>query len=118
MGMMAMGPDGTPVMMVPMSMIQGGMMGKGGSKGGKGGKGMGKFADMMGMMGPYGGGKGGAIGGKKGKLVERVKAFQRSGDDSKQVWWDYADGILDGVRDPMKHSADVLEEFCNMNGVP
>eukprot|EP00928_Gymnodinium_smaydae_P009973 TRINITY_DN1373_c0_g2_i1.p1 TRINITY_DN1373_c0_g2~~TRINITY_DN1373_c0_g2_i1.p1 ORF type:complete len:301 (-),score=52.40 TRINITY_DN1373_c0_g2_i1:396-1181(-) len=51
-------------------------------------------------------------------LINRVKAFQRSGDDQKQMWWNHADTVLGGVRDPKKHSAEVLNEFVMSYGVP
>merc|ERR1712107_211911 len=45
----------------------------------------------------------------KDKLVNRIKAYQRSGDAEKQQWWSYFDEELDGVRDPAKHEIKVLE---------
>eukprot|EP00928_Gymnodinium_smaydae_P009970 TRINITY_DN1373_c0_g1_i1.p1 TRINITY_DN1373_c0_g1~~TRINITY_DN1373_c0_g1_i1.p1 ORF type:complete len:310 (-),score=87.69 TRINITY_DN1373_c0_g1_i1:86-940(-) len=50
--------------------------------------------------------------------IDRVKAFQRSGDEQKQMWWNYADTALGGVRDPKRHSAQVLNEFIASHGVP
>lgn len=44
-------------------------------------------------------------------LVLEVKAIQRSSQEAKQIWWDYCDNRLSGVRDPNRHDAHVLREF-------
>eukprot|EP00928_Gymnodinium_smaydae_P073837 TRINITY_DN56964_c0_g1_i1.p1 TRINITY_DN56964_c0_g1~~TRINITY_DN56964_c0_g1_i1.p1 ORF type:complete len:218 (-),score=76.50 TRINITY_DN56964_c0_g1_i1:117-770(-) len=53
----------------------------------------------------------------KDALIMRIKQMQRTSPDAKQMWWDYADSVLGGVRDPARHSVDVLEEFCRSHGV-
>eukprot|EP00929_Paragymnodinium_shiwhaense_P050475 TRINITY_DN2539_c1_g1_i2.p1 TRINITY_DN2539_c1_g1~~TRINITY_DN2539_c1_g1_i2.p1 ORF type:complete len:227 (-),score=74.44 TRINITY_DN2539_c1_g1_i2:357-1037(-) len=87
---------------------------------------------MMGGMGGRGGMMGGRGGGpaakrrktessgdaEKDALVERIKKFQRASQDQKEQWWNHADANLGNVRDPVKHDASVLEEFCNDFGVP
>eukprot|EP00929_Paragymnodinium_shiwhaense_P009776 TRINITY_DN1140_c0_g1_i1.p1 TRINITY_DN1140_c0_g1~~TRINITY_DN1140_c0_g1_i1.p1 ORF type:complete len:238 (+),score=71.90 TRINITY_DN1140_c0_g1_i1:83-796(+) len=104
--------------------------GMGGMGMGMGGMGKGMGGMGMGMGGGWG--KGGGGWGKDGgpskkartgdsakdKLIDRIKAFQRSGSDSKEAWWSYCDSSLNGIRDPAKHSADQLEEFCSGHGVP
>jgi len=103
-----------PMMMNPMMM---GMMGGGMGKG------------MMGMMGKAAG-KGGKGGGKRSSpytkgmdsektaLVNRVKAFQKSGDENKQQWWEYADSSGKDKRDPAAYESEELSSFCDMYGVP
>merc|ERR1740121_2781226 len=58
------------------------------------------------------------MGGGASELVNRVKAFQRSGNDAKELWGQYADQFLGGVRDPSRHDAASLEAYCNNHGVP
>jgi len=70
-----------------------------------------KTASGMGMGTSFGGGP-------KEALVNRLKAFQRSGNDQKELWATYADRFLGGVRDPSRHDAPTLEEFCTNHGVP
>jgi len=73
--------------------------------------GKGKGKDMGG-----GGGWGG--GGPKEHLVTQLKQFQRMGEDQKALWAEYADQYLGGVRDPNRHDAATLHEFCMNHGVP
>jgi len=54
----------------------------------------------------------------KDNLVSKVKAYQRMGEEQKGLWGQYADIYLGGVRDPAKHEASVLTEFCENHGVP
>jgi len=72
--------------------------------------------------GTVGGGGGGggnsSVPGTKDYLVSQVKAFQRIGDQQKELWGTYADMYLGGVRDPNRHDAATLEEFCINHGVP
>merc|ERR1719379_423620 len=44
-------------------------------------------------------------------LVAEVKSLQRSSPAAKQMWWEFADQRLRGVRDPKKHDDQVLQEF-------
>lgn len=69
-----------------------------------------------GMMG----GKGAMMsaGGEKDELATRVKAFQRMGTEQKEMWNCYSDTYLQGVRDPSRHDAATLREFCDTHGVP
>merc|ERR1712146_586801 len=98
-------------------------MGMGGM--GMGGMGMGGMGGMMGNgMGGMKGGKGGSGGGFKRKeapntgdankdeLINRIKAFQRSDPSQKEQWWNYCDTHLSGNRDPARHDAETLEDFC------
>lgn len=47
----------------------------------------------------------------KVSLVAQIKDLQRAGPEQKQAWWDYADSVLAGARDPAKHDADTLQAF-------
>merc|ERR1712051_448114 len=58
------------------------------------------------------------FGGPQELLVNRVKAFQRMGNEQKELWGAYADTYLSGVRDPSRHDAATLEEFCTNHQVP
>jgi len=49
-------------------------------------------------------------------LAEQIKSLQRSDPDSKQVWWDYCDKNLGGVKDPNRHEPEVLSQFLGMYG--
>merc|ERR1719491_580552 len=65
----------------------------------------------------------GAMGGPpmdpaKDNLVQRIKQFQRSGEQQKQAWWSYCDTMRGTVRDPAKHDIQSLQEFISNNGVP
>jgi len=46
-------------------------------------------------------------------LATRVKQVQRSDPAGKLAWWNYADKIGDGMRDPAKHEAHVLKSFLS-----
>mmetsp|Transcript_17060 Transcript_17060/g.37450 ORF Transcript_17060/g.37450 Transcript_17060/m.37450 type:complete len:404 (+) Transcript_17060:46-1257(+) len=54
----------------------------------------------------------------KDSLINRVKSFQRQGDQNKQLWWMYCDNFLGGVRDPSRHDSSKLQEFVDAHGVP
>ncbi|CAE8652497.1 unnamed protein product, partial [Polarella glacialis] len=45
------------------------------------------------------------------ELVDQVKALQRSDPGAKQVWWDFCEQSLGGVKDPNRHDANVLEDW-------
>jgi len=47
----------------------------------------------------------------KAHLVDQVKNLQRSGPAAKQAWWEYCDTHLDGIHDPKRHDASVLQAF-------
>merc|ERR1712110_410932 len=55
---------------------------------------------------------------QKDELIVRIKAFQRSGEEQKQMWWTYADAELGGKRDPAKHDVSTLDAFVALYGVP
>merc|ERR1711988_1086146 len=55
---------------------------------------------------------------RKERLVQAIKAFQRQGEQFKQLWWQYADSSLGGIRDPARHDYDTLQEFVVSNNVP
>eukprot|EP00401_Gymnodinium_catenatum_P064669 CAMPEP_0117485710 /NCGR_PEP_ID=MMETSP0784-20121206/15104_1 /TAXON_ID=39447 /ORGANISM="" /LENGTH=657 /DNA_ID=CAMNT_0005280303 /DNA_START=32 /DNA_END=2005 /DNA_ORIENTATION=- len=50
-------------------------------------------------------------------LVAAVKAYQRQGDDQKQVWWNFCDTELSGVRDPARHEVATLRRFADAYGL-
>merc|ERR1719282_1910770 len=50
--------------------------------------------------------------GLKDTLVAQVKNFQRQGEQQKELWSMYADMYLNGIRDPARHDAATLHEFC------
>merc|ERR1719343_777975 len=54
----------------------------------------------------------------KDSLVQRVKNFQRIGNDQKELWAMYADTYLGGARDPARHETATLHEFCVNHHVP
>merc|ERR1719323_1996872 len=57
-------------------------------------------------------------GGMKEALVAQVKQFQRMGTQQKDLWGTYADTYLQGVRDPSRHDAATLHEFCVNHSLP
>jgi len=85
-------------------------------------KGMGKSKGGFSWeKGDSGKGKGGGGGGgtgdpKKDEMVERIKSFQRMGEQQKELWWAYADQQLGGKRDPAKHDISVLQTFLDAVG--
>jgi len=87
-------------------------MGGGGGDMGMGGPAK-RMRDGSGMaMGMMGGGS------AKDMLVGRLKAFQRSSPDNKELWGTYADTYLGGVRDPTRHDEQTIQEFCVNHQVP
>lgn len=52
----------------------------------------------------------------KEELVSAVKHVQRSDSDAKEDWWKMCDEDLGGIRDPNRHSEDVLCSFLEMHG--
>lgn len=70
---------------------------------------------MPGGMGPPPIGSGDPY---KDSLVGQVKNFQRQGDQQKELWGMYADMYLGGIRDPNRHDAATLQEFCQNHNVP
>merc|ERR1740121_1204551 len=61
---------------------------------------------------------GGGGGPMKDSLVMRVKNLQRMGPELKDLWNTYADSYLQGVRDPSRHDAATLQEFCTNHDIP
>lgn len=51
-------------------------------------------------------------------LVNQVRAFQRLGSEQNELWGFYADTYLQGVRDPSRHDAETLQQFCDSHYVP
>merc|ERR1712110_1048102 len=49
---------------------------------------------------------------QKDELINRIKAFQRGGQEQKEAWWNYCDTHLGGNRDPARHDASTLEDFA------
>lgn len=106
----------------PAKRFKGAGGGMGGGMGGGFGGGMGGMGGLQALLGAMGGGgaMGGAMGGMdpvKDGLVNKIKTFQRSGQECKELWWAHCDNALGGVRDPAKHSAGVLRAFLSGNGI-
>merc|ERR1711953_175439 len=55
---------------------------------------------------------------QKDELINRIKAFQRGGQEQKEAWWNYCDTHLGGNRDPARHDVNTLEDFAVCHGVP
>merc|ERR1712083_21997 len=51
---------------------------------------------------------------QKDQLVQRVKMFQKIGDEQKEAWYSFCGPN----RDPGRHSVQKLTEFCNLYSVP
>merc|ERR1719375_2036926 len=49
----------------------------------------------------------------KARLVDRVKALQRSDPVKKEAWWELCDKHYEGRRDPGRHNVETLEEFLS-----
>merc|ERR1712232_510450 len=47
-------------------------------------------------------------------LAARVKAFQKGSPEQKEMWYSFCGA----VKDPNRHDAASLEEFCQLYGVP
>merc|ERR1712061_771070 len=72
------------------------------------------------MGGGRGGGGGGgavAVDADTQMLIDKIKAFQKTGEESKQIWHEYCDSSLGGVRDPARHDWTVLNSFCQNYGL-
>jgi len=54
----------------------------------------------------------------KDKLVFQIKAFQRQGDDNKELWRRFCETNLASVLDPNRHEVSVLQHFVTACGVP
>merc|ERR1711924_146954 len=89
------------------------MGGKGGGKGGKMAMGGCGWGMPMGAKRPKTMGTGNAA---KDALVEKIKAFQRSGEESKQAWWSYVADHGD-IRDPARHEVHVFQQFISGMGI-
>lgn len=73
------------------------------------------FASRSKRRGPMG------MGGResqKEQLVHMIKSYQRQGQEEKELWWNYCDKELGGVRDPSRHDAKILQQFAAAYGVP
>jgi len=88
---------------MPMCWPPYGPCGFGGPWGGKGGGGSSQSASYQGSSDP-----------EKGRLVERIKTIQRTSDELKEYWWNYADTEGGGIRDPNRHKASFLESFLEV----
>jgi len=55
---------------------------------------------------------------EKDSLVMRVKSYQRSGEEAKQLWWSHCDNQLGGVRDPARHDSVTLQQFITAYKLP
>jgi len=53
----------------------------------------------------------------KDELVSQIKAFQRSSEEHKQIWWAFCDSQGGGNRDPARHDEDVLQAFLTEQGI-
>jgi len=80
----------------------GGMQSQGGGWGGNGG--WGEPANKKPKMGTGDP--------QKDALVEKIKAFQRSGEEQKQAWWSFCDQQQAKFRDPARQDIETLQMFC------
>jgi len=53
----------------------------------------------------------------KDELVNRIKNFQRSGEEQRQAWCTFCDNTFSAVRDPARHDIATLTQFCEMYGI-
>lgn len=53
----------------------------------------------------------------KDALVEKIKAFQRCGDEQKQAWWNFAENQPSKMRDPARHEVPALQFFLSSHGI-
>merc|ERR1740121_1569946 len=52
-------------------------------------------------------------GGEKQRLVDKIKAMQRSNPDAKAAWWRFCDDQAQGIKDPNRHDENMLEQFLS-----
>eukprot|EP00929_Paragymnodinium_shiwhaense_P114652 TRINITY_DN83109_c0_g1_i1.p2 TRINITY_DN83109_c0_g1~~TRINITY_DN83109_c0_g1_i1.p2 ORF type:complete len:283 (+),score=60.19 TRINITY_DN83109_c0_g1_i1:85-933(+) len=50
-------------------------------------------------------------------FVSSIKAFQKSSPEAKEAWHAYCDSHLGGIRDPSRHAAETLRDFCAHHGL-
>lgn len=55
---------------------------------------------------------------EKDKLVMLVKGYQRQSEANRDIWQDYCDKALGGVRDPARQKKEVLQQFLLLQGQP
>ena len=60
---------------------------------------------------------GGGADAAKEELVQSIKDGQRQNPSFKEAWGLYCETHCQGVRDPNRHSADVLRRFLTERGV-
>jgi len=53
----------------------------------------------------------------KGELINKIKNFQRSSEEQKQVWWAFCDKQEGQNRDPARYAVDVLQAFVTEHGI-
>mmetsp|Transcript_40166 Transcript_40166/g.63765 ORF Transcript_40166/g.63765 Transcript_40166/m.63765 type:complete len:338 (-) Transcript_40166:15-1028(-) len=53
----------------------------------------------------------------KDALVEKIKEFQRCGDEQKQAWWNFADSHHGKFRDPARLEVPALQMFLSTYGI-
>jgi len=95
--------SGNDPMMGLMSMLLKDKLGGGGGGGGGGNWNAGK--KMVGGGGP------------KDQLVQKVKNFQKSSPDNKQMWYSFCETQPLGKYDPSLYEPNVLKMFLNSVGV-
>ncbi|CAE7169366.1 unnamed protein product [Symbiodinium pilosum] len=54
--------------------------------------------------------------GHKQALVDKIKVLQRSDQTAKEAWWAFCDLTNKGIRDPMRHQTQSLEQFLEEQG--
>lgn len=54
----------------------------------------------------------------KDALVARIKDYQRSDAEQKELWWSFCDENLEGQKDPAKADVATLQNFCEEYSVP
>mmetsp|Transcript_75523 Transcript_75523/g.157532 ORF Transcript_75523/g.157532 Transcript_75523/m.157532 type:complete len:255 (+) Transcript_75523:111-875(+) len=53
---------------------------------------------------------------EKARLVDQIKALQRSDNTAKEAWWNYCDTHHGCIRDPSRHESYSLVHFLNEYG--
>lgn len=56
-------------------------------------------------------------GGAPVQLVEKIKAYQKQGEQQKETWHSHCDVNLNGVRDPSRHDSATLMKFISTYGL-
>lgn len=69
------------------------------------------------FLAQYGLGKVQGTKAQKDALIERVKGFQKMGEEQKETWWSYVAEQGGKKRDPALYDIQFLEDFCTAQGI-